>query len=308
MSIDLVIETEHLPPQFRWDPTRPERGTEKFYVETAKAAAKMGQNVVVLGDFDSEVIVDRVKYVPCGPETTSMLNRLGIRHCLVCNPRQRPYHGRVKAARVDAWTNFNLPAEQYGPYLREVDHIIDSGLEPGQFTVISEYHRQQILKADPSPPIPIRVVPHGVDRSIYYPGNDTLRKKQIVYSSSPDRGLALLQDIDLQGYKLVCTSYGQKRMTDQGVASLLRESQFWIHPGQGTELFCLAAVEAQACGATPIVVPNGALQETVRYGYCFPESCFIAGLQSVLAGEACMTKVTAGHIPSWEEATRQLLL
>ena len=80
-----------------------------------------------------------------------------------------------------------------------------------------------------------------------------------------------------------------------------------MHPGRGVELFCLAAVEAQACGATPIVVPNGALAETVLYGYRFTPESFAEGLCAVLSGDAAMKEVNAFHIAGWFDVTESLL-
>jgi hypothetical protein len=45
-----------------------------------------------------------------------------------------------------------------------------------------------------------------------------------------------------------------------------KSSEFWLHPCQGIELFCVSAVKAQVAGCIPVVVPNMALETTVKYG------------------------------------------
>jgi glycosyltransferase involved in cell wall biosynthesis len=158
-----------------------------------------------------------------------------------------------------------------------------------------------------------RVVQHGVDHFKYWGGNMTQnRARRVVYSSSPDRGLDRLKKIQPQiealGYELYITPYGgTSSLTDEALSKVLQTSQFWVHPGGGVELFCIAAVEAQVAGCTPIVVPNGGLHETVKHGYRFTDASFEEGLLAVLAGEAFMQGVNANHIPSWSLATKSLL-
>lgn len=50
------------------------------------------------------------------------------------------------------------------------------------------------------------------------------------------------------------------------MCDLYKESEFWLHPGQGVELFCISAVKAQTAGCIPVVVPTMALAETVKFG------------------------------------------
>lgn len=46
----------------------------------------------------------------------------------------------------------------------------------------------------------------------------------------------------------------------------LAEAEIWVHPGEGIELCCVAALEAQAARCVPVVVPSMALSETVQVG------------------------------------------
>lgn len=308
-KIDLLIETELLPPQFHWNPRQPERGTEKFYVQTALAAVQDGLEVVVVGDFAQTMVLNGVTYQPRREDLPDSRIRV------ICNPTPNYialHHDKsVKADHTILWTNFAMGPNPDGYLNGVVPHI-----RPDEIVVISEYHRQAILAAtNRYKPHDFRVVGHGVDKTVYHPPRVERDREQIVaYTSSPDRGLDYLRRLwdeeaieDQTGYKLVATKYAEGAVTDHQVADLLRRSTFWVHPGMGTELFCLSAVEAQACGSTPIVVPNGALRETVRYGYCFPEPFFKEGLLSVLYGGATIQNIDAAHIPDWMTVTRQLL-
>lgn len=283
--MDICIETEAVPQQFWWDENNPIRGTEKFYVETARSLRRAGHHV----DIHKE---------PNRPTRPRHNYDIVIR----CN--QRPQFGLPTAMgqRVIEWTNFYFDDEvEYGR------HKYGSG---DDLVVISQFARDLL------PPYlqrKARVVPHGIDRSIYF-NDGRERKPQVAFTSAPDRGLDYLKRIwvenDIEfttGYRLVTGSYGKSSKSDAEVAEMLRESDFWVHPGVGLELFSLAAVEAQSCGATPIVVPSGALRETVLHGYRFPKQDFEAGLFAVLSGQATLSGINAAHIPTWDEATRLLI-
>lgn len=281
----IAIVTESLPPSFHWDVDYPVRGTEKFYVETAKALRRLGHEVDIYKDPDRKPFPPGVSYDVA----------------LLCN--QRGGEPRPKAGHIVTWTNFAF--DNPGDYVR---CLYNSAQD---FVVISETARRLLPEFMQQR---CRVVPHGYDPEIYYPPDPKVaRSRTVVFTSSPDRGLLTLQriwhhyDVEKQtGYRLVTGKYGERAISDENIADLLRKSAFWVHPGEGKELFCLAAVEAQACGATPIVVPSGALAETVMHGYRFPRTTFAEGLVAVLSGDATMQDVTAQHIPTWDAATAKL--
>jgi hypothetical protein len=298
--------TEELPPKFRWDPIAPIRGTDRFYVRTAEEIARMGRKVVVIYD---------------GPDTTkndvSYKNRRS--HDVSCpnaeevwllNPRSTfdiaSYQGPVRV-----WTNFYFDhPDTYTEWLTSLDVVYDD------LVVISAAARR-LMPGYLNP----RIVPHGIDHGLFaVPSNKDkkqpiVRRRQVAFTSSPDRGLDYLKDVwqrhqieATTGYTLVTSSYGDGATTDdRKLRRLLWESDFWVHPGHGYELFSLAAAEAQAAGCTPIVVPSGGLAQTVNHGYRLTRESFEEGLVAILSGEATMTNVTASHVPSWKAATTALL-
>lgn len=94
-------------------------------------------------------------------------------------------------------------------------------------------------------------------------------KKQCLYSSAPDRGGEFLKSIwseveKVTGARLICTY--SNNISEEEMKKLYCESEFWLHPCQGIELFCISAVKAQVAKCIPVVVPNMALATTIKYG------------------------------------------
>lgn len=126
------------------------------------------------------------------------------------------------------------------------------------------------------------IVPHGFNPEEIYPSIKV--KNQCLYSSSPDRGLDTLEQIwpsvveqhpDAHLYVTYGGSINAPNVTCIGEVSeyamngLYQNSDIWIHPCNGGELFGMSAVKAQAAAAIPVYFPTMALQETVLVG----ESC-----------------------------------
>jgi hypothetical protein len=291
--------TEELPPPFRWDPSFPVRGTDRFYVRTAEEAVRLGREVVVVYDGPTKE-VNGVVYKNRSHHDRSCPDAMEV---WLMNPRSNlDVVGYAGSVRI--WTNFYFDhPDYYYDWLDSVDIIADD-------LVVISSAAKSLLPFN----LAARIVPHGIDHALYSPTSDKIRKRQVAFTSSPDRGLAMLQALwerceieSRTGYKLVTGTYGSKATNDQQIRDLLTESDFWVHPGIGRELFSLAAAEAQAAGCTPIVVPSGGLATTVRHGYKFTTSSFEKGLLMVLSGQATMQGVTANHVPSWKAATAALL-
>jgi hypothetical protein len=161
---------------------------------------------------------------------------------LACNSKP-PKLGKYNIA----WTSW---AHAKDRFYKEFDERI----------VLSQYH-QSIFGKDS------RIVPLTCDPADFQPKYKV--KKQCLYSSSPDRGGEFIKSIWSEvekrtGATLVCT-YSNK-ISENEMKKLYCESEFWLHPCQGIELFCISAVKAQVARCIPVVVPLMALATTVKYG------------------------------------------
>lgn len=127
-----------------------------------------------------------------------------------------------------------------------------------------------------------RIVPHGFNPDDIYPSIKI--PKQCLYASSPDRGLATLEQIwpsvvqQHPDAHLIVTYGGSidapnttcvGQVSSSTMNRLFQTSDIWLHPCNGGEVFGMTAVKAQAAAAIPVYFPTMALQETVQVG----ESC-----------------------------------
>lgn len=292
--MNILMVTERLPFSFRWDPRYPQRGSEKFYVETAKHLALLGHDVQVEMEHISSIIrLEGVEYCPRGDA------RNPPDAVLLCNWRGS-YHSPVPEARIVRWTafaDFRLKDITF----RDCDAQI----------VISNYAAELAEEGTADSP-DLYVVPLGIDKEFWTPGSEP-RENTCLYTSSPDRGGAWLQSewkniYNLTGYDLTCSPYpgsGKEPWSADRLRNEYREAKYWLHPGMGRELFCLSGAEAQACGTVPIIVPHEGLHETIRWGHRFSADRYLEGLVSVLQA-TYVSGPNADHLLSWAEATKKL--
>jgi hypothetical protein len=307
----IYIVTENLPSQYHFDPTRPVRGTEKFYVETCRSLVRLGHEPILVTD----AVLPEMQWAAEWPGFAVLpRHRFSVQaptqdKVLVCNPRTRDDLSVVPCYYPTIWSNLAMEGIAVEEWLRAV-----CGPRPRRVVTISQYQRSNYAKRIQTLTEPVG---HGIDETVYHTEART-GGRRVVYSSSPDRGLAALQhlwdDFDIEhrtGYALVWTDYrSQAQHSDDAVADLLRSADYWIHPGLGTELFGLTAIEAQACGCTPIVVPVGGLSETVRFGHRFPDFTALAqGLIPILRSGVAMSGIDrhSAQIPTWDDITSHLL-
>jgi glycosyltransferase involved in cell wall biosynthesis len=281
MNVD--IYTEALPPSFRWDPKAPWRGTEQFYVETAKHLALLGHSVNVFYD-GKAAVVDGVHYIPRGLFFSKWQENATL---LACNSHPDPQRNIPYARRV-RWSNFNH------------DRLEHFGLAFDAHVVLSEYHRKQFGGGV--------VIGHGCDG--YSPGT---KENVILFSSSPDRGADFLKGIAGRVFKETGFrfEFGYTGLPESDMRAKYESAKVWVHPGLGVELFCISALKAQAAGCVPVVIPNMALKETVRVGV-FARS--LAHFEHSLIDlckdseriASIQTDLGKLSIPSWTEVTKKL--
>lgn len=274
MSQLVAVYTEELPPSFQWSPDDEFiTGTTEFYIRTAEELSKLGLSVIVY--YDGEAYMhNNISYLP--RDTYSSCDIL-----LACNSIPD-----IRGSKKNIFWN-NLY------HLRHSDCL---GFD--KYIVISEYHKKlfNLEKA--------YVIGHGVnDEDIAEsPDKDPLL---CIYTSSPDRGgdmlIGLWSIVNKEtGARLECT-YGNK--TREEMLQLYRRAQFWIHPGRGIELFCISALRAQAARCYPIVVPNMALAETVKYGKFTSDDYIVSDIISTIREQP---KSPIIDIPTWAGVTKEL--
>ncbi len=128
------------------------------------------------------------------------------------------------------------------------------------------------------------ILPHGYDPELIYP----VRKisKQCFYASSPDRGLETLLKIwpsvvEVHPDASLILTYGAKAIDlpnviclgecdEETISQVYQTSDLWLHPCSGGELYCMVGKKAQVAGCIPVIIPRGALKETVKTGYMAP--------------------------------------
>ena len=231
--MDRLVEiwTEELPSNWHWTPDFYLGGTPEFAIETAKNCK---HDVIVYYDGKAGVY-DGIYYLPRS-------QFIGSDVVLACNSRP-PKMGRHNIIWF-SWDN-----------TKDVDYK-----DFDERIVLSPYH-QSLFGSDS------RIVPLTCNPEEFEPKYKI--KKQCLYSSSPDRGGEFLKSIwseveERTGARLVSTYNGKYSQDD--MTRLYKESEFWLHPCQGVELFCISAVKAQVAKCIPVVVPSQALETTVKYG------------------------------------------
>lgn len=166
------------------------------------------------------------------------------------------------------------------------------------------------------------ILPHGYDP---IPKQKKI-KNQCLYSSSPDRGLDNLKDLwprvveNIPDAQLIVTYNGNLdlpnttclgEVDEEMMNDLYATSEFWLHPANGGELFCMSGINAQVAGAIPVYYPIMALQETVKHGIkCTPESFVWNLVEAMNDTKLCDTirdELSKEHYIDWEESTDMLL-
>lgn len=202
----------------------------------------------------------------------------------------------ILGAKAD--TKIHWTAEVETPWAQGILGMVD------KFVTISHYHSSRL--EDWVPADKLKAIPLGVDTPEKL--NNQRMENWMLYSSSPDRGLAELlrdwpeirkhhPDLELivtygwerfdacggaQAYKqMVQGMMDQPGVHNQGQVSkvemdaLYNRAQYWVLPLQfaDSELFCFNAMKARIGGAMPVVNRIGALQNTVESWIPYDQFC-----------------------------------
>jgi hypothetical protein len=288
--LKIALYTEPLPPSFHWSPEKAWRGTEEFYVETAKALFDLGHSVEVFYDGPS-MLVEQVAFGGGVVYRPRVEYRGGFDAVLCCNAQppglfpgtRHVYWSNLHGDRFERhlWADAQIVISAFQRQNHETPPDTDQRGGPGQFRTA--------------------VVGHGVDAGKYVGG---VKEPLALYSSSMDRGGHWLKanwGSFGTGLTLVCT---EGRLSNAEVDDLYRRARVWLHPAMGVELFCISALKAQAAGCLCVYSPTMALPETVRPGHLpLAPHRWRRDLAGRLVTRAAPP---VPELPSWMDVTKQI--
>jgi glycosyltransferase involved in cell wall biosynthesis len=147
---------------------------------------------------------------------------------------------------------------------------------------LTDWHKNQVIR-DWNIQRPVYVIGNAIDRKSF---GQSIQKRpnSFIYSSAPERGLyRLLEmwpeikvhipdatlDVFTPGYAAPLVNNWPDGVTFRGTASQQElhkwqaKTEFWLHPTDYEETYCITAVEAQMNGAIPVTTDLAALHEVV---------------------------------------------
>lgn len=182
----------------------------------------------------------------------------------------------------------------YYPWLNGQAVLNDSDLNEHSIKkhiALTEWHKNYLksrynLQAD------IEVIGNSIDRKTFKPFKKV--KNSFIYSSAPERGLYKLLDMWPEIKKAVpdatlnvfAPGYSQPNIknwpvgvkyygtvTQQELHDWQSKSEYWLHPTEYEETYCITALEVQYAKCIPITNPIAALKEVVgNRGYLLDNS------------------------------------
>jgi protein O-GlcNAc transferase len=196
--------------------------------------------------------------------------------------------GGARSGRIYLWLHDAIGAANFEALLGVYRKVV----------VLSRFHRMLYPSVANEK---FLVSSNGIEPS-HFAGFGRRDPQLIVYGSSYNRGLCTLlenwgrireavPDARLNifyGWEVferlsparcaVIRPYYERLMTQEGITHLWRVSHrevarqystagVWAYPCSFPETSCISAMKAQAGGAIPVVIPTGALRETVKFGF-----------------------------------------
>lgn len=268
-----------------------------------KYLASKGFDVVVKSAFETRCTIDGVEYIPSKDEEklkkwdVLVVNRNGINNGLV-------EYSHSMGAKVVWWLH-DIVDMRYlsdGAY-RKVDKIV----------ALSQYCKDSYCRFYDIPLDKFEVIPNGVDRKVFYPGDYTKRKRyKMILASALIKGVDPVMDVwnnarrqfrdaelviySSQGlHDLKNNKVQSKFLTDMEkegarvippipqsiLADKMRESGILLMPNSYPEICSNLLLQAQSCGL-PVVASNiGSVGEFIENGKtgvlseCYPHDMWL---------------------------------
>ncbi len=264
-------------------------GSESSLIYMAQEIAQCGKNVIVFCKTEKPGFYDGVRYERLEKFTSYI--QFNIIDVFISVRSVDVFLNSIKARLKVLW--LHDAADQ--PHLRFLcERKVQDSID--YYITISEWQAQGLIKKFGIPRERIFSSRNGIKKS-YYKILRGSRRKRIVYTSTPFRGLKLLlelfphirkcvPDVELYVYSSM-EVYGVSREEDQDrfgelykscnqpgiklvgtlpqkqLASELMKAKVFVYPNIFPETSCIAALEAQAAGLPAVASKLGALKETV---------------------------------------------
>jgi glycosyltransferase involved in cell wall biosynthesis len=265
-------------------------GEQTAFIYTARELARLGHKVTAYCPCPQEGVFDGVTY-----KDVSKLDEPTEKEwdLFVCNRFFMVFSKPIRA-RVRVLCLHELLDEAMIKYLTFFVPKIDI------IYGFSDYHCRRTIQTLPELQPKVHKLMHGIDPSLV---EETLavtkeKKHKIMFTSRPERGLPQALDIyeklnDTNLEFVVCTYSFPQRGSPKSTETICRnrihtlidrgfpielgsfakrdlyrhiaESKVVIYPAQTPEIFCISAVETQACGTIFLTVDEFAFREVVAY-------------------------------------------
>jgi glycosyltransferase involved in cell wall biosynthesis len=289
-TLDVVLYTEGLP--FTGDTLeqRSVGGSETAFIYVARELARLGHKVTAYCRCTKEGLYDGVSY-----KDLSKADELTQSECdlFICS-RYFLVFTKLVRAKVSFFWMHDVLVEGLNEYLTFLGPKMDV------IYGLTDYHCRRIAQTVPELQSKLRKLMNGLDPALVADtlGESKGKRHKIMFTSRPERGLwqALdayeqLQDRSLEF--LIC-SYSSFDRSDvsaleagcrQRIDGLVKrgfpvstgsftkrdlyrhiaESKVVVYPTDFPEIFCISAIEAQACGTAFLTYDEFAFPETVGY-------------------------------------------
>ncbi len=275
-----------------WDPESIHTGitgSEEAIIYISQSLAKLGYQVLVIGDPPKDSIHKNPKANPRYIDHTTELPHMDI----AISWRMPEIGKKLKkwAPKVYLWPHDVC----YQQIAEEKINAFDDVLW------LSKAQREQWISLNPAFAKFTKIFGNGIAPEHFHPVQERKNPYSCIYSSNYTRGLDTLLDIwpkikELFPKATLDIYYGwqpwgrpslekelKMRSQIEQLASLdvhehglvgheelnkaYEQASFWTYPCTEFETFCITALRAQLSGAVPVVLVNSALFETVRHGY-----------------------------------------
>lgn len=250
-------------------------GTEIVALQLAENLAKQGYDVTFGGQV-TNTLSNRVKWLDLASVEAEHFD-------IAIGASYLHFIDTIKADRYYFWFHNT----DFYPWLRGEAVIWQDRLNDPKITgfiALTQWHKDQLIR-DYGLTKPIYVIGNSIDRSTFEPWPITKRPASFIYSSARERGLDRLLDmwpkiklvipeatLDVfgpgydrdqhPGLDLAGVSF-RGSVAPQELHSWQQRSEYWLHPTNYEETYCVTALEAQYAGCIPITTNLAALGEVV---------------------------------------------